>query len=97
MNLVRIVADYIFQIGVPERTITSVLEDAVVHEDELLTASDVARLSEGEISPATVRSWDALGKLRAMRTMGGVRLWFRSDVERALANRRRTKDAALAG
>ena len=44
----------------------------------MLTA-DVAR--EKEVTPATVREWEKSGKLPAIKTVNGVRLFRRSDVE----------------
>jgi DNA-binding transcriptional MerR regulator len=44
----------------------------------LLTAS-VARICG--VTPATVRFWERTGRLRAVRTENGVRLFSREDVE----------------
>lgn len=40
---------------------------------------DVARICD--VSAQTVRSWEASGRLRAIRTARGVRLFDRSDVD----------------
>jgi excisionase family DNA binding protein len=52
-----------------------------------LLTSEVARLLN--VSPETVRIWERLGKLPALKTSRGVRLFDRRDVER-LARERRT-------
>jgi excisionase family DNA binding protein len=44
-----------------------------------LLTNEVALLLR--ISPATVRVWERMGKLRALKTAGGVRLFERRDVE----------------
>lgn len=46
---------------------------------ELLTVGDVAR--ELDVAPETIRLWERLGKLRAQRTVSGMRLFRRDDVE----------------
>ena len=45
------------------------------------------------VSPETVRQWERTGRLPAMKTLGGVRLFNRCDVER-LAQSRGAKPAA---
>jgi excisionase family DNA binding protein len=47
---------------------------------EILTVGDAARLLE--VSPGTIRVWVKKGKLQALRTPGGVRIFYRQDVER---------------
>jgi excisionase family DNA binding protein len=47
---------------------------------ELLTAGDVAKLIR--VAPSTVRLWAETGRLSAIRTAGGVRLFDRLEVER---------------
>lgn len=54
-------------------------------EATLLLVSSVARLFG--VTPASVRAWERSGKLKAMRTENGVRLFSRADVE-ALALKR---------
>lgn len=46
---------------------------------EYLLTSEVARLKD--VTPATVRSWDERGILRAVRTPNGTRLFSRQDVD----------------
>ena len=54
--------------------------------EELLTASDCARLAD--VVPETVRLWYRTGKLpAAFRTPTGIRLYRRTDIERFLAGR----------
>jgi DNA-binding transcriptional MerR regulator len=56
------------------------------HVDELLTPAGVARLAG--VTAAAVRNWESTGKLQvALRTVGGVRLFERSAVDRFLAAR----------
>lgn len=61
------------------------------NESDLMTPQDVARFAHGAIGAATVRLWARTGKLPAIRTASGRRLFRRTDVERVLADRRRTK------
>jgi DNA-binding transcriptional MerR regulator len=56
--------------------------------DQMLTG-EVSRLAE--VVPATVRLWEKQGKLTAIRTASGVRLFSRADVEAVLKNRRSIK------
>jgi DNA-binding transcriptional MerR regulator len=51
----------------------------------LMTVADVAR--KCGVTPASVRAWERLGKLPAMRTEGGVRLFRPEDVQRILRTR----------
>ena len=60
-------------------------------QQELLTA-DVARLAV--VTPATVRNWANAGSLPARRTISGVRLFDRRDVERFIAAREKARLAA---
>lgn len=53
--------------------------------NELLTVGDAAR--ELSLSPDTIRLYEKQGKLRAMRTRGGQRLFQLSDVKRLKADR----------
>ena len=50
-----------------------------------LTPADVARLCG--VTPAAVRKWERLGRLRCIRTAGGARLFERADVEALRAAR----------
>jgi excisionase family DNA binding protein len=56
---------------------------------ELLTVGDVAKVAA--VSCSLVRWWDRSGKLPAIRTAGGVRLFDRADVERLAAERLRAR------
>jgi DNA-binding transcriptional MerR regulator len=47
--------------------------------DEFLETSNVAR--ECEVSGQTVLQWERAGKLKAIRTANGKRLYRREDVE----------------
>lgn len=58
---------------------------------EFLTTSDAAKLLGR--TAQTVRSYEAAGRLRAVRTAGGWRLFLRADVERLLAARTRLAEA----
>ncbi len=52
---------------------------------EILTTTDVARL--GDVSASTVNAWERSGKLPAMRTERGIRIFRREDVNRFLLER----------
>ena len=54
-----------------------------------LTTSDVARL--GGVTTDTVRLWERLGRLPAIRTAGGQRLFTREEVSRFLQKRAESK------
>jgi excisionase family DNA binding protein len=56
---------------------------------EFLTTNDVAKIL-GKAS-ATVLYHERLGKLRALRTAGGLRLFTREEVERFAAQQRTRK------
>jgi hypothetical protein len=60
-------------------------------EVDLLQTGDVARMLE--VSAETVRLWERLGRLPALKTERGVRLFHRRDVER-LAREREARRAA---
>jgi excisionase family DNA binding protein len=53
---------------------------------DLLTKSDAARILN--LSPATVVLLEKQGKLSAQRTVSGVRLFNRSEVEQLAAERK---------
>jgi excisionase family DNA binding protein len=53
--------------------------------EQFLTAADAARILG--VVPATVRQMALSGRLPALRTEGGVRLFRRDDVERLKAER----------
>ena len=56
--------------------------------DPLLT-SEVARILD--VSPETVRLWERLGRLPALKTARGVRIFDRRDVERLARERQVTE------
>lgn len=56
-----------------------------------LLTGDVARILE--VSPDTVRLWERQGRLPALRTVRGVRLFDRRDVERLATERRAMEHA----
>jgi DNA-binding transcriptional MerR regulator len=66
----------------------------MVHEEtaDLLTTQEVAR-EEGTVCAATVRQWEKTGKLPAIRTASGMRLFRRADVNRLLAARRQARES----
>jgi excisionase family DNA binding protein len=57
----------------------------MTHTVPLLT-SEAARILE--VTPETIRAWELSGRLPAMRTARGVRLFDRADVERLARERR---------
>ena len=56
-----------------------------------LTTFDAAKVLQ--VSPATVRLWNRLGKLPAIRTVGGMRLFTSEDVDRLATERRLDRTA----
>lgn len=64
------------------------MESTMMHES-FLTVGDAARIVA--VVPATIRLWERSGKLPAVRTLGGVRLFHRADVERIAAARGRRR------
>lgn len=65
---------------------------------QLYTVSDIVRRVEGRISPDAIRRAEDRGELRAVRTVGGTRLFTEREVERWIAKRQReADDAASAG
>jgi DNA-binding transcriptional MerR regulator len=67
------------------------MEDHMAHDDnDLLTVQDVARL-DGDVCAATVRAWERSGKLPAIRTASGMRLFRRADADRVISERRRAR------
>lgn len=59
--------------------------------DMLLMVADAARLLD--LTPASIRLLERQGKLRAVRTLRGVRLFARGEVERVRAERDAQADA----
>jgi len=54
-------------------------------EEVLLSTADAAKLLG--VVPDTVRLWNRSGRLPAMKTQGGIRLFRRDDVKRVAAER----------
>ena len=63
----------------------------MLQQDQLLTTTDVARLI-GVLSE-TIRLWENTGKLPAIRTSSGIRLFTRGDVERVASAYRHLLEA----
>ena len=63
-----------------------------MNPDDLLTPSDAARVLG--LSPDSVRVLSDSGRLPAMRTISGRRLFRRSDVDRLAAERAQLASAA---
>ena len=62
-------------------------------DDKLLTPAEVARMFR--VNPKTVNRWARSGKLSAIRTLGGHRRFYRSEIERAIeAGRVAARDSA---
>ncbi len=59
--------------------------------NEILSTSTAAR--ELNVAAQTVRLWERLGKLPAMKTTDGRRLFFRSDIEK-LKRERAARESA---
>ena len=57
---------------------------------ELMTPAEVARLFR--VDPTTVARWATSGQLRCVRTVGGHRRFFRSEIERVLRGDRAPAD-----
>lgn len=61
---------------------------SVTQTDELLQAADVSRVSRGEITPSAVRAAALRGELpTAIRSIRGVRMFRRADVDEFLRRR----------
>jgi excisionase family DNA binding protein len=67
-------------------TMAKTREVTMKNTEELMTSYDASRIAD--VSAATIRLWANRGKLTAIRTTGGVRLFKRSEVE-AVAQRRK--------
>ena len=50
-------------------------------DDELLTPAEVAQIFR--VDPKTVSRWARAGRIRAIRTMGGHRRFYGSEIQRA--------------
>ena len=55
-----------------------------------LTVSDAARLAG--VSAQTIRAWERTGRVPAIRTASGVRLFEREVVQRVAETRRHTEE-----
>jgi DNA-binding transcriptional MerR regulator len=62
--------------------------------DILLMSADVAK--QAGVTSEMVRVWERAGRLRAMRTLSGVRLFRQADVTRLLKQRQRRAAARRA-
>ena len=60
-----------------------------------LLTNDAARLLN--VSPQTIRLWERTGRLPAVKTTRGVRLFDRRDVERLARERSHTNTTAEGG
>jgi excisionase family DNA binding protein len=63
--------------------------------DDFLTTNAVAKLMN--IAPDTVRFYERTGRLVALRTTSGIRLFRREDVEDFIAKRNAIHDERLVG
>jgi hypothetical protein len=74
-------------------------DDDIAAPAEFLLTNDVARFLK--TSAESVRKWERLGRLRALRTEQGVRIFHREDVERfareRAARRTHTEPQSAAG
>jgi len=57
----------------------------MLNEPRLLLTNEVAHILN--VSPDTVRLWERLGRLPAVKTPGGVRLFAQRDVEQLALER----------
>jgi excisionase family DNA binding protein len=60
--------------------------------DELLTPAEVAKLFR--VDPKTVTRWHRAGKISAIRTLGGHRRFYASEVRRLLGEEVEDRDAS---
>ncbi|MFL6213609.1 MAG: MerR family transcriptional regulator [Blastocatellia bacterium] len=60
---------------------------------ELLIASEAAKLLD--CTAANIRALERAGKVPALRTASGVRIFRREDVDRLALERQRKRDASL--
>jgi excisionase family DNA binding protein len=61
-------------------------------DDDLLTPAEVGRLFR--VNPKTVTRWAITGKIKAVRTLGGHRRFYRSEIERAIQSARESEARA---
>ena len=76
-----------------ESTSNSEIEKYFLLNEELMTPSEVAKLLR--VHPRTVTRWARAGKLQALRTPGGHRRYFRSNVIEALDSANPQHDAVV--
>ena len=62
------------------------MDDGKTRPDDLLTPREVARLLR--VTRKTVSRWAIEGELPCIKTLGGHRRFRRSDIERAIAEKR---------
>jgi DNA-binding transcriptional MerR regulator len=62
------------------------MEQAASYTPSFLLTASVARLCG--VTPATVRFWERTGRLPAVRTEDGVRLFTREGVDRLMQDRK---------
>jgi predicted site-specific integrase-resolvase len=67
------------------------MQQANETDNDFLTTSPAAR--ELEVSPQTVIQWHRQGKLKAIMTTNGVRLFLRSEIDRVKREREGRKRA----
>ena len=58
-------------------------------QNEFLSVNGTARILN--IAPQTVRDWERRGRLRALRTETGTRIFQRADVERLASEQGKTQ------
>jgi DNA-binding transcriptional MerR regulator len=58
-------------------------------KDAPLTTLDAAKLAD--VSPETIRAWERLGRLPAVRTSSGQRIFTKPNVLKAVAERAERK------
>lgn len=63
------------------------LAHVLASDDTLLTPSEAGRILS--VTPEAVRAMHRTGRLSALRTLGGRRLFLRSEVERLATERAR--------
>jgi excisionase family DNA binding protein len=63
--------------------------------ETFMTTHDAAKLLD--VSPQYLRKLEETGKISAMRTVGGYRIFKAEDVERLAAERERQKQAKAGG
>jgi excisionase family DNA binding protein len=67
----------------------------MLNDTRLLLTNEVARILD--VSPDTVRLWERVGRLPALKTPGGVRLFAQRDVEQLALERSAHRGESAAG